>query len=269
MKSLILITGGFDPLHSGHIEYIKAAKKLSEYLVVGLNSDDWLIRKKKYFLLPFKERASVISNLNGVDEVISFDDSDDSAIDAIQQCLKISESVTFANGGDRKKDNIPEITKFLNHEYVNFVFGVGGNNKANSSSWLVSEFIAKYLKGFSESNEIDLITIDAPWGSHSCFLSEEGYKVKILRVKPGGILSLQKHEFRSEYWVVGKGQATVEIDGHKKIVKSGEYTHIPLQSIHRLSNECSEDLEVIEVQCGTILEESDITRFEDQYGRNS
>ncbi len=269
MKSLVLITGGFDPLHSGHIKYIKAAKKLADYLVVGLNSDEWLVRKKNYYFLPFQERSSVITNLEDVNEVISFDDSDDSAIDAIQKCLKISESVIFANGGDRKKDNIPEITKFLNNESVNFVFGVGGHNKANSSSWLISEFIAKYLKSFSSLNEIDLVTIDAPWGSHSCFLSEEGYKVKILRVKPGGILSLQKHEFRSEHWVVGKGNATVEIDGHKKIVKTGEYANIPLQSIHRLSNECSEELEVIEVQCGAILEESDITRFEDHYGRNS
>ena len=84
MKPLVsLVTGGFDPLHQGHLEYINEAKTYAEHLIVGINSDDWLERKKNLFLLPWVERASVVENLKSVDEVIAFDDSDGTAINAI------------------------------------------------------------------------------------------------------------------------------------------------------------------------------------------
>ena len=75
----VLVTGGFDPLHSGHIEYFKAARELGDYLVVGVNSDDWLTRKKGKAFMPFEERASIIKELKCVDKVIGFNDDDDSA----------------------------------------------------------------------------------------------------------------------------------------------------------------------------------------------
>ena len=93
--NLCLVTGGFDPIHQGHIEYIKSAKKISSYLVIGLNSDDWLLRKKNYVFMPWKQRAEVLKSISYVDEVISFDDSDDSAYDAINICLKKSPKVIF------------------------------------------------------------------------------------------------------------------------------------------------------------------------------
>ena len=77
MKTTTLITGGFDPLHSGHIDYINSAATASENLIVGINSNEWLIRKKGYYFLPWEERASVINNLSNVDKVMHFDDSDD------------------------------------------------------------------------------------------------------------------------------------------------------------------------------------------------
>ena len=76
MKTVVIVTGGFDPLHLGHIKYFKSAKKLGDILVVGINSDAWLQRKKKSFLLPFKERKGVIENLKMVDNVINFNDND-------------------------------------------------------------------------------------------------------------------------------------------------------------------------------------------------
>ena len=112
--------------------------------------------------------------------------------------------------------------------------------------------------------------IHAPWGNHLSIIDDKGYKLKQLNVNPGGILSLQRHQHRSEHWVIAQGEATVEVDAEKKTYTSGEYVYIPLHSIHRLSNlHDSELLVVIEVQCGEILEESDIERLEDSYGRNS
>ena len=140
MRKIVLVTGGFDPIHSGHISYFKEAAKLGDWLVVGLNSDEWLTRKKGKPFMPFNEREAVISELRCVDEVIMFDDSDNSAKEAIQKLLWYYDDsmIIFANGGDRGRDNIPEMD--LQSDRVAFVFGVGGNDKKNSSSWILKEW---------------------------------------------------------------------------------------------------------------------------------
>ena len=140
MRKIVLVTGGFDPIHSGHISYFKEAAKLGDWLVVGLNSDEWLTRKKGKPFMPFNEREAVISELRCVDEVIMFDDSDNSAKDAIQKLLWYyeNEMIIFANGGDRGRDNIPEMD--LQSDRLAFVFGVGGNDKKNSSSWILESW---------------------------------------------------------------------------------------------------------------------------------
>ena len=76
MKKRVLVTGGFDPLHSGHIEYFKSAKALGDELIVGLNSDAWLTRKKGRAFMPMSERKAIIEALSVVDKVIDFDDTD-------------------------------------------------------------------------------------------------------------------------------------------------------------------------------------------------
>jgi len=266
-EEVCLVTGGFDPLHRGHIEYFQSAKESSEYLIVGLNSDEWLLRKKDYLFMSFKERKALVENIKPVDHVIAFNDDDDSACDAIKKCLTLSKKVVFANGGDRHRDNTPEAIKYSDDANVEFLYGVGGADKINSSSWMIDNFIRDYSSNFNTTLSNSENTIIAPWGSHTSFINEQGFKVKQLNVQSGGVLSLQKHEHRSEHWVVVKGQATVEINSKISEVNSGEYVFIPLQSIHRLSNNQKEELVVIEVQCGEILEESDITRYEDNYGR--
>jgi D-beta-D-heptose 7-phosphate kinase/D-beta-D-heptose 1-phosphate adenosyltransferase len=140
MEKIVLATGGFDPLHSGHIAYLKAAKSLGDKLIVGLNSDAWLDRKKGRAFMPFLERISIVEHLNMVDCVIDFDDSDNTAICAIK---KVKDSfphaqIIFVNGGDRTLYNIPEITE----TNVIFKFGVGGANKMNSSSQLLQDWLA-------------------------------------------------------------------------------------------------------------------------------
>jgi D-beta-D-heptose 7-phosphate kinase/D-beta-D-heptose 1-phosphate adenosyltransferase len=112
MKTIVLVTGGFDPLHSGHIAYFNAAKALGDVLVVGINSDSWLERKKGRAFMPSTERITIIQNLKVVDHCILFDDSDGSAREAIRnvKMLYPNSQVIFANGGDRTKDNIPEMT---------------------------------------------------------------------------------------------------------------------------------------------------------------
>ena len=133
-----LVTGGFDPIHSGHISYFKRAKDLSNYLIVGLNGDPWLKRKKGQYFQSWTERADIIRHLDMVDAVISWEDADDSACGAIKKCLDIAQTVVFCNGGDREKTNTPEVDKYGENPRVQFKFGIGGSDKMNSSSWTVS-----------------------------------------------------------------------------------------------------------------------------------
>lgn len=139
-KNIVIVTGGFDPIHSGHIAYIQAAKIMGDMLIVGVNSDEWLVRKKGKKFLPFNERCSIVYAMKGVDYVMGFDDSDGTAKDCI---LKVREMypnahITFANGGDRTAKNIPEMD--VKDDNIAFVFGIGGENKKNSSSWILKKW---------------------------------------------------------------------------------------------------------------------------------
>ena len=138
---IIIVSGGFDPLHSGHIAHFKAAKELGDTLIVGLNSDDWLTRKKGKPFMPIDERLSIIRELRVVDLAFAFNDDDNSSRDLIQKVLELYESdVVFANGGDRTHDNIPEVEQFKDNPKVSFEFGVGGDDKKNSSSWILANW---------------------------------------------------------------------------------------------------------------------------------
>ena len=137
--SKVLVTGGFDPIHKGHIALFKHARAYGTHLVVGLNSDEWLIRKKGRYFMDYDERKEILLSLSCVDEVISFNDDDDSSNDAIEQLIQ-SSPIIFCNGGDRTKENIPELDAFIDHDRVNFAWGVGGHEKSNSSSWILKQW---------------------------------------------------------------------------------------------------------------------------------
>jgi len=136
---IVLATGGFDPLHSGHIAYFKAARELGDKLVVGINSNDWLVRKKGQAFMPWEERATIIAALHVVDRVINFNDDDNSARDAIRKARAIypNAHIIFANGGDCTKDNIPEMDLLKEYLHLKFEFGVGGDTKTVSSSQIL------------------------------------------------------------------------------------------------------------------------------------
>ena len=145
-EKVSLVTGGFDPIHSGHIRYFERAKDYSDYLVVGLNGDPWLTRKKGQYFQCWTERADIVRHLNMVDAVISWDDADDSANGAIAKCLEIAETVVFCNRGDRAQGNTPELEAYEDNPRVIFEWGVGGNDKMNSSSWILHGYFERQRK---------------------------------------------------------------------------------------------------------------------------
>ena len=149
LKKIVLVTGGFDPLHSGHIRLLLEASTLGNRLFVGLNSDKWLIRKKGFFFLPLNERKIIIKNLRMVNKIILWDDSDNTANGAIHKSLtflKNDETLIFANGGDRIAENIPEIKEYEINNKVDFLFGIGGYKKVNSSTNILKRFKNELLK---------------------------------------------------------------------------------------------------------------------------
>jgi cytidyltransferase-like protein len=251
INRVVLVTGGFDPLHSGHIEYFKSAKRLGDILVVGVNSDAWLERKKGRAFMPAQERITIIENLKMVSHCILFDDTDGSAIEAIRNVKMMypNSQIVFANGGDRTQNNIPEMSE----SDVIFEFGIGGEDKKNSSSWILEEWKAPRT--------------ERPWGYYRILHEVPGTKVKELTVSPGHRLSMQRHQDRAEHWHVAEGTATVYTINRKSDQELlGEFTqfqhiHIDRLEWHQLCNETDQPLRVVEIQYGVNCVEEDIQRL--------
>lgn len=111
------------------------------------------------------------------------------------------------------------------------------------------------------------LTVHRPWGSYTVLEDADDCKVKRLTVKPGGILSLQKHSRRSEHWTVVHGTAKVRVGDREFLLERNQSTYIPTETVHRLENHTEQDIHLIEVQCGDYFGEDDIVRLEDVYGR--
>ena len=250
---IVVVSGGFDPIHSGHISYLQAASKLGNKLIVALNSDDWLVQKKSSCFMPFHERKIVLENLSMVDLVIGFEDDDKkSATNALLMLKKKypSDDIIFANGGDRNKKNIPEMSV----EGIEFAFGVGGNDKRNSSSWILKKW-----KYYTELRR---------WGSFTNLFEEKNTKVKELIIETGKGTSYQRHLKRHELWFVSKGACIVNYskkntdDRTSKELKTFDKHFAPLGEWHQITNPFNKACHILEIQYGELCEETDIEREE-------
>jgi D-beta-D-heptose 7-phosphate kinase/D-beta-D-heptose 1-phosphate adenosyltransferase len=247
---VVLATGGFDPIHSGHIEYLKAAKALGHELIVGLNSDEWLARKKGKPFMSFNERRSVLAELSCVGMVISFDDTDGTANDAIRQVKKFypSAKIVFANGGDRDLSNTPETA-----EGIYFRYGVGSSTKKNSSSLLLDSWSSK--KTMRDWGYWRILEDKQP---------DKPIKVKELVINTCSQLSDQKHFHRNEHWYVLSGvlQINTEFNGVKQsvILTAHDTYYIAKNVWHQAINIGNEPVCVLEIQYGDVCIEEDIER---------
>ncbi len=250
---IVIVSGGFDPIHSGHIAYFNDARALGDKLVVALNSDNWLINKKGKFFMPFNERKAIIENLSSVDSVVDFNDDDSGS--ATNALIKVKEmhpndDIAFANGGDRNKANFPEMSV----DGIEFLFSVGGDDKKNSSSWI--------LKKWQYYHEERL------WGSFYNLFEEEQVKVKELIVDSGKGMSFQKHFKRHEIWMVSKGSCIVNFSkddpNNKQSIQLNKFDHylVPLGEWHQITNPFDKICHLIEIQYGEECVEDDIERTE-------
>jgi len=299
-RSIIVVTGGFDPLHSGHVSYLTAAMRTSAMVVVGLNSDDWLIRKKGQYFLPFEERKAILTSMYAVGAVIGFDDTDDTAKDAIRKVRELcpENEIIFGNGGDRTSENSPEME--IDDKNLKFEFGLGGEDKKNSSSWILEEW--KFPKtarpwGYYRVLHNDLekpnrtkITAEIlqkatmQRAMHSDIPTDYAFeqdiqrtlgsqvKVKELTIDPSKSISFQKHDYRNELWFVSEGVAIVNLcdDADFSISDSKKYHRystisVPIGKYHKITNALNgEPLKIVEIQYGTYCGEDDIERVEEE-----
>lgn len=139
--TVVAVSGGFDPLHIGHVRMFRHAKSLGDRLVVILNNDNWLKKKKGYVFMPQRERKELIESIAGVDRVVLTGHRPDPKDMSVCAELKRIRPHIFANGGDRKRHNVPEVP-VCRTIGCDMVFGVGKGGKIQSSSWL----LAKYLE---------------------------------------------------------------------------------------------------------------------------
>lgn len=142
---VVAVSGGFDPVHIGHVRMFKTARKLGDELVVILNNDNWLKKKKGYAFMPEKERKELLENIRWVDKVVltgHLENSNDMSV--CRELEKIKPDI-FANGGDRKLDNIPEVGVCKKH-HIKMVFNIGQGGKVQSSSWLLKNYFEKIKK---------------------------------------------------------------------------------------------------------------------------
>jgi len=254
---IVVVSGGFDPIHSGHIAYFKSAKSHGDKLIVALNSDAWLEKKKGKFFMPFDERKAIVESIKFVDQVIGFkDDTKGSCINALEEIKKLhpKDNIYFANGGDRDKKNIPEMSV----SDINFLFSVGGNDKKNSSSWILNNW--QYY--FEERQ----------WGSFFNLFETKNIKVKEMIVDPGKSMSFQRHFKRNEIWLVSEGSCIVTYSNdsndtnnkniHEVHLNKFDHYLVPIGHWHQINNPSNEKTHIIEIQYGEDCIESDIERLD-------
>ena len=180
------------------------------------------------------------------------DDKKGSCINALLKIKKIypNDKIFFANGGDRNIDNIPEMSV----SGIEFLFGVGGNDKKNSSSWILNNW-----QYYFEERE---------WGAFFNLFETKNIKVKELIVEPGKSMSFQRHLKRSEIWLVSEGACEVRSSKEKspknsRILKLKKFDHfiVPVGEWHQIINSCKNQTHIIEIQYGDECIEDDIERI--------
>lgn len=136
-EKIVCVSGGFDPIHIGHVRMILDAAKFGKVIVIA-NSDEWLMRKKGYVFMPYEERQEILYAIKGVVDVVEAKDADDTVCESLRH---INPHI-FANGGDRGDRNTPEMDVCTELD-IQMIWGMGGNDKPQSSSWLVEKFREK------------------------------------------------------------------------------------------------------------------------------
>lgn len=253
---VVAVSGGFDPIHIGHVRMFEEAKKLGDKLVVIVNNDNWLRKKKGFVFMPESERVEVIQGYRAVDEVYLTDHKPDDEDTTVCRALASLHPDLFANGGDRGVANTPE-SDLCTELGIEMIYNVGQGGKVQSSSWMIRDAAMAMKKN------------ERPWGFFHNHHSLSGVHLKTLHVNPEARLSLQRHQYRNETWILvsGDAQAIVGPTVDDLVTHELEISKpfdVPVGTIHRLASRQGGVL--VEISYGK-FDEEDIERFEDDFGR--
>ena len=238
----VCISGYFNPVHSGHIEYAKEAKKLGDKLIVIVDNDHQVELKKSIKFQTESERVKIISSLKCVDEVVLSIDVDNS----VCKTLEMIKPDVFAKGGDRNSKNIPEV-EICKKLGIKIVDGIGGN-KTNSSSELLKNVL------YQEN--------DKPWGKELVLYKKDQAQSKLLEINKHDELSLQYHKDKIENLMLTKGTAFIFKDGKYEQMILGKVYIINSYELHRIKS--GTNSQILEISFGY---DEDIVRTEDKYNR--
>jgi len=242
----VAVSGGFDPLHSVHLDHMMEAKRLGDWLIVIVNTDEFLIRKKGFFVLPLLERLRIIEEYPFVDQTVVCIDRDQT----VAETLRLVKPDIFAKGGDRLSSHMPKKELDACKEIgCKVVYGVDRGVRRSSTDFLL------------EASSL----ITKPWGYEKLLLRTDVYSLKLLHVNRGEQISKQVHKGKDEVWRVIDGLPVVEIDGLERNYKVSDLIQIPARGIHRVSAPYG-DVTLLEMTLPH-LDLEDIIRLEDKYGR--
>ena len=268
MSDLVaVISGGFDPIHAGHLSLIRSASTIGKVHIL-LNSDQWLKRKKGRAFLSYGTRADILSEFLSVHAVSPVDDEDGSVVKGLKyvQQRYAPSIIAFLNGGDRKQKNTPERDYCVRYN-IELMWNIGGEKQASSS-----ELLEAYAYNFPAH-----FTTTRSWGEYEVFGEGIRWKGKILRVNPGCCISLQRHFNREERWIIVEGEGEIWVNEtissnnplsptlHKKLepIQVGSIVEIAKKEYHWFRNTSSTDqLVIVEAWLGEQLNENDIERVD-------
>ena len=256
MTNLVaIISGGFDPIHAGHLALIKEAANIGRVHVL-LNSDAWLTRKKGRPFLNYDTRADILAEFMSVHAISPVDDRDGTVVEGLKYVQERYRHAQFAflNGGDRKQKNTPE-SDYCENNNIELMWNIGGEKQASSS-----ELLEVYNSPIKSTTR--------PWGRYEVFNESKNWKGKILRINPDNSISLQRHFKREERWVIVEGEGEVWVNKDlsptnvsRESIQVGSIVEIAKKDYHWLHNTSSSaQLVIVEVWLGEELSENDIER---------
>jgi cytidyltransferase-like protein len=240
-----IVSGGFDPIHSGHVRMIREASLYGGELFVLVNSDEWLLRKKGYVSMCLEERMEILRAIDGVSEVHPALDDDGTVCESLLALAKKKPDCVFVfcNGGDRGEGNTPEM-QVMEKIGGRSAFGIGGTEKQNSSS----NIWPKHSLG----------KVQRLWGSYFDHFRNDNCVFKTLEVEAGRGTSMQRHSSRDEFWFMERGYGIVLIGDQKLLMETGGWIHVPRETWHSIIAG-HEGATIREMQIG-ICSEDDIER---------
>lgn len=218
MKKRIAISGGFDPIHPGHIAMIEEAGKYGEVHII-VNSDEWLVRKKGFYFQPWTDRKKILEAYTP--HIHSVDDADGTVCEALRRI----KPDLFGNGGDRGKGNTPELT-VCEELGIEPVFELGGGKYSSSSALNAKQRVV------------------TRWGWYDVILDMHKLKVKMLHIEAGKTLSLQRHDDRSEFFFMPNGEMRVNLPGVWHVLQAPQDQSIDVLEV-QVGVSAEEDIEKI------------------------